>query len=341
MSDRRGEGQVKESAAFLPAPDALWRRAPTPHAARYHLLGVPLEFAANAPALLEMADEVFGERAAPDTPDAAKRKQLRVFLHDAPETWLPESRPPFLTRMQGPYFLVAAGSSLGFADHAAGFAAAFLTPGLVADRLTAQVCFVECLGMYLVSRERPVALHAAGVVHQGRCVLLTGPDGAGKSTLAYACLRAGCGLLAEDIVFAAEPDAVREVFGNARHLHLLPDAVRLFPELAAAPRVRQLNGETKLRISVHAVRAGAAVGRAPIGGVCSVSRASNGATCLRPADPAHIRHALTDFKGDPPLDREAIARAADQLLTGRMASLEVGKDLGEAVETLRNWIETT
>jgi hypothetical protein len=195
--------------------------------------------------------------------------------------------------------------------------------------------------MYLVSRERPVALHAAGVVHQGRCVLLTGSDGAGKSTLAYACLRAGFGLLAEDIVFAAEPDDLREVFGNARHLHLLPDAVRLFPELADAPRILQLNGETKLRISVNTVRAGAAVARAPISGVCSISRASNGATCLRPADPTRIRRVLTDFKGDPPLDRDAIARAADRLLAGRIAHLEVGKDLQEAVETLRNWIETT
>src|SRR5262249_42856450 len=163
----------------------------------------------------------------------------------------------FLTRMQEPYLLVTAGSSLGFADRAAGFAAAFLTPGLIADRLTAQVCFLECLGVYLVSPGRPGALHAAGVVphgrfalpagpaagavHQARCALLPGPDGAGKSTLAYACLRAGFGLLAEDIVFAAEPGDAGEVFGNARHLHLLPDAVRLFPELADTPCVRQLN----------------------------------------------------------------------------------------------------
>src|SRR5262245_42344102 len=128
MNDAQSEWQEKEGLAFLPAPDALWRLAPAPLIARYRLLGVPLELATNAPALLEMADEVFGDRSLADASEEAEGTHLRVFLHDAPE--MPHA--PTLMRMQGKCLLISSGGSLGFGDRPTGFGAAFLTPGLIA-----------------------------------------------------------------------------------------------------------------------------------------------------------------------------------------------------------------
>lgn len=326
--------------------------------ARYAVLGVPLEFATNAPALAALAEDAFGEWGAPGPQTALDGVRLELSLHDAPESFSEGGRPAPLFWARDGYFRLTIGQSRGFADRAAGFAAGFVTPALLADPLFVQVAFIESLGHYLVSRYRPATLHAAGLVHGDRCVLLTGSNGAGKSTLAYACLRAGFRLLAEDVVFAASPSVEREalrlspqpsalspqppleVWGSPWRMHLLPDALRFFPELAGAECVPLLNGEAKLRIRVRTVRPDAAVTHAPVWGVLSLSRAAGPESCLLPADSARVRRALTHFKGDPPLDLVALHAAADRLLAGRAAHLEVGSDLDGAVERVRRWVET-
>jgi hypothetical protein len=200
--------------------------------------------------------------------------------------------------------------------------------------------------LFLACRYRRATLHAAAVLHRGRCVLLAGEDGAGKSTLAYACLRSGFGLVAEDIVFveddrdAAHSESAMQAWGVPWRLHLLPDAIRFFPELRHAAHVEQMNGEKKLRVSVRNVRSDAAVTHATVWGVCSLGRSDSNSAAIGRANPARVRDALTHIKGDPLLDRAAMAAAADRLLAGRLAHLEVGADPNRAVETLRKWMES-
>jgi hypothetical protein len=215
---------------------------------------------------------------------------------------------------------------------------------MAADRSATQLNFIECLGLFLAAADRPVTLHAAAVVRHGRCVLLTGEHGAGKSTLAYACLRAGFQLMAEDVIFGNRVEdstpAAFEIWGNPRFLHLLPDSMRFFPGLARATAVDQLNGERKLRIDVSKLGVGASVECGSVWGVCSLGRSSGRRTFLRPADRAAVVRALTHFEGDPPIDSAASSAAAVRLLDGRVAHLEVGCDLDEAVRVLRRWIDT-
>ena len=324
--------------AYQPAPDALWRHAPTPLAACYNVLGVPLEVQTNAPRIAELAEAFYGDWRAVEA-ESTQRKRLCLYLHDAPEE-TPDAASVPLVRMQGAILMVSLGGSLGFADATAGFGAAFLTPGLLANPALATMLTLECLGLYLVCCERPAPLHAAGLVHQGRCVLLTGGSGAGKSTLAYACLRAGFGLLAEDIVYAEPGGETVTVWGWPWSLHLLPDAVRFFPELENAERIQKINGETKLRVAVNRVRPGAAVPKMPVWGVCSLGRAEDAASRLRPADPNVLCRTLTHFAGDPPLDRQAMEAATERLLAGRLAHLAMGTDLDAAAGALCRWIET-
>jgi len=332
----------KEAAGFalLPAPDRLWRRAETPLVARYNVVGIPLEFGTNAPALDALAQDLYGDWGAPDPQSAVDPLRLHLFLHDAEETFRDGEPPAPLARLQEDYFLLTVGRSLGLAHQTAGFAFGFVTPALLAEPLIVQSLFMETMSNYLINRHRPATLHAAGLVHCDRCVLLTGNNGAGKSTLAYACLRAGFGLVAEDIVFVEPQDDRMWVLGNPWQMHLMPDAVRFFPELASARTIRMLNGETKLRVRVNSVRPNAAVRRCPVWGILSLSRARGPASRLLPADPARVRRALTHFKDDPPLHLDAMLSAADRLLEGRAAHFEVGSDLEGAVAMLRRWIET-
>jgi hypothetical protein len=318
--------------------DPLWQYTPTPFGARYYVLGIPLDVVTNAPTLAELAAETFGVWEGPDPSACAEAVRLHLFLQDRHEP-APVDVSTLHTRIQAGDLLLTVGQSLGFGHRGIGIACAFMTPALLANRSLAQICFVETLGMYLVCRYRRATLHAAAIVEGGRCVLLTGNDGAGKSTLAYACLRAGLGLLAEDIVYADLQAEDVVAWGVPWHLHLLPDTVRFFPELAHAERIQQFHGETKLRIRTRELRPEAAIPCRPVEAVLSLGRAEGATSHLRPADPAHVRQALTHFKGAPDLDLAAMQVAVDRLLAGRIAHLEVGSDLSQAVTLLRQWLE--
>jgi hypothetical protein len=324
---------------FLPASDPLWRNTPMPWTAQYSLLGIPLTVETNAPLLAAQAAASFGYSRSPDASANVATLRLRLLLHDVAEM-LPVAPVP-LMRAQDHYFLLSIGQSLGFADRRTGFAVAYITPALLAHPETVRTCFVECLATYLACGQGRAPLHAAGLTWADRGVLLTGQDGAGKSTLAYACLRAGFQLLAEDIVYAPRPQAQQDltVWGDARFLHLLPEALRFFPELSSAPCIQQMNGESKLKVCVGELRTDAILTQMPVWGVCWLTRSGTADSRLVSAEPVAVRRALTHFKGDPPLDTDLQQTAADYLLARPLVNLEVGTDLDQAVAVLKHWIE--
>ncbi len=325
---------------YLPSGDKLWRTAQTPYCSMYNVMGISLEVSSNSSEIAKLAEELYGnwDRCSPE--ETQQKKQLKVFLNDIPDSFQPNNHSGAVTRMQRDYLLLSAGSSIGFADKNTGFACAYLTPSMVSSPQWAQIYFLECLGIYLVSRERAITLHAAAVVYRGFCVLLTGHSGAGKSTFAYACLKAGFQLLAEDIVFAAVPDSPLKIWGNPWNIHLMPDTVHFFPELMDRQQIQQLNGEVKYRISVNSIRQDAAISSAKVSGVCSIGRSQNAESRIAAGGPDHIFRALTTFTGDPPINFSLMEKAAQGLLLGNLAHIDVGSDLENAAQMLKHWIET-
>lgn len=93
----------------------------------------------------------------------------------------------------------------------------------------------------LLKRAGLYMVHAAGLAHEGRGLLVAGASGAGKTTLCLALLRAGFGFLADDTVFLSpRVDGVAGQAGQRGGVRLLafPDEVDLteqtagfFPEL--------------------------------------------------------------------------------------------------------------
>jgi hypothetical protein len=70
-------------------------------------------------------------------------------------------------------------------------------------------------------------MHASAVDVGGKAVVLVGPSGVGKSTLASALSRKGGGVMADDISIV-DPGGQPSVQGGATRLRLLPDALRHF-----------------------------------------------------------------------------------------------------------------
>lgn len=83
-----------------------------------------------------------------------------------------------------------------------------------------------------LQRRGLLALHAAGVSTSAGGALLAGRTGAGKSTTAVACARAGLGYAGDDYVLVA-PGAAPRLYGLYRTAKLNPSVLGWMPELAA------------------------------------------------------------------------------------------------------------
>ncbi len=323
----------------LAAPDALWRRTPTPFCARYYLLGVPLDFATNSPVLARLAEDVFGLWRNVEPREQLDPVRLTVILHEAEDSSVTNGPASLLCRARDGYYFVSAGTSFGFCDREHGFATAFLARDLLVNESLIKSAFLECLAKYMVSRHRPATLHAAGLVHNGRCALVTGPGGAGKSTLAYSWIRSGKKLLAEDIVHVELDSGRAFAWGDPTALHLMPDSDSFFPEVRELPRTSGTNGCWKYRVDLpHAFR-NARCPYAPVDGVLLLGRRDGKSAKISSATAEEIRSALTGFANDPPLDANAIANAVGALLNGKFARLEAGSSFVSSIETIHRWMD--
>jgi ABC-type cobalamin/Fe3+-siderophores transport system ATPase subunit len=100
-----------------------------------------------------------------------------------------------------------------------------------------------------------VSMHAGCVGLNGCGVVLIGPSGTGKSTLALHCLSRGLRLLSEDSVFVS-PRAL-SAYGNGAFLHLRTDNVcrpsdgRLDAIYACAATIRRRSGVEKLALDLR------------------------------------------------------------------------------------------
>lgn len=87
----------------------------------------------------------------------------------------------------------------------------------------------------ILKRHDRFAVHAGGVALGGRAVLFPGASGAGKSTIALACVRAGWEFLGDDLVLLRENDDGRLlVHAFPDEIDLTEDSLRFFPELNIA-----------------------------------------------------------------------------------------------------------
>ena len=254
------------------------------------VMGKRVVIETNCQRVLDIAERAFGAwRALESTPEVIDTEITRVRItveNDASRG----SAPRFEYDVGPEHIEIRCGASIGRADRRTQEAHATVCDSLLEHADHFRHGFLEALVLFLVSARDRQPFHAAAVVDGDVALLLAGPPGVGKSTLMYACMKAGLRVLADDHVNLQIHPRLR-IWGMPAYVHLRPEARVFFPELPEAGSV-MTNGVGKLPIALSAQQTKARTLFVEHAGLCLLQR-NGGAVRIETLEPAEAIRAAT------------------------------------------------
>lgn len=172
---------------------------------------------------------------------------IRISLGVSESTAPLPDRPSFRSR-DHLMSIISDAENFVICDFNHGSAFGWITPSTVSDREFFRMRFLESSALTLIGQLYLAPIHGALIQLDGRGVLLCGGTFAGKSTLAYACARAGWTYVCDDGVSLIRDRDDRYGIGNPYVLRFREDAKLLFPELADCPAAVRLNGKIGVEV---------------------------------------------------------------------------------------------
>jgi hypothetical protein len=293
--------------AFL---DALSERSPLPIIRTFYPLGFPLEISTNSPEVIEAALESWRQEECEFGRDPVR---LRVLVEDgkSDETYY----DPVYRSQSGLLLIVSSRGNFGVCDLVARSGWCLITAKAVAERGWFRWYFLEAMSYLLLAQRDTVPVHAACVALAGRGVLLCGASGMGKTSLAFACARAGWTYVGDDATMLLQGSTAREVLGKPHRFRFRPAALELFPELQGRGSSIQGNGKPSVEVSTSAFPEISTASRCRIKAIVFLNRTDD---CKPAAQPLEVSDALdrlareTPDYGDPARGRhlETLERLA-------------------------------
>jgi hypothetical protein len=131
-------------------------------------------------------------------------------------------------------------------DFSSGFQYGWVNEAVVQDSSFFRYFFLEVAVLTTLQQLHLAPIHGACVSHNGRGIVLCGPSSAGKSTLAYACSRAGWTYVSDDATFLVRSASPRYAIGNCHTIRFRENTKRFFPELFHLSSSRRGNGTHRI-----------------------------------------------------------------------------------------------
>ena len=221
----------------LEAPQLTMRRM-------YFPLGFPVEIRTNSEEIFPHCERKWSafERRFDTEPIVA---EIHVVESDSTEC----PPPPTYRFLQQTMVMVADASNFCVAEFPYGrtrmimSAAALSHPGYVRQ------VFLDCAAACQIGTAYTTPIHAACVALGGAGVLLCGDSGAGKSSLAYACARAGWEYVTDDTSYLLRSSNDGRIIGDYHKLRFRPSAVDIFEELSGLPVLPRILGRPSMELA--------------------------------------------------------------------------------------------
>jgi hypothetical protein len=238
----------KQEAASPVEFDPYLYRAEMPLSAVFYPLGFPVRVSTNSAAVLEAAEESWGVFAREfRTPTI----QMTIGVSEGEASECPpapgcRARRNLMTR-------IADQDNFYVADLTQGYSLLWVTEAAIAHRSYFRHHFLESAGLCHIANRYAAPVHAACVERNGRGVLLCGDSGAGKSSLAFACARAGWTYITDDASFVLHAQQDRRVVGNCHTIRFRPTAADLFAEVEGRPITPRAVGKPSIELETARV----------------------------------------------------------------------------------------
>ena len=234
--------------------DPVLARASMPLRDTFYPLGFPLEIETNSEKVLAAAavswhgfDKLF---------DVVPLR-LRVGVREGREKRGSRECPPEpACRVQQHLFSnIADTENFALCDLTQGFGSIWLTDAAVEHKNYMRYFFLESAAMSLLATSHATPVHAACVELAGSGILLCGDSGAGKTSLSYACARAGWTYITDDASFLVNHRDDRLVVGNCNQARFRPSAAELFAEIKGREITQRATaGKPSIELKTTALR---------------------------------------------------------------------------------------
>ena len=210
----------------------------------YYPLGFPLEVQTNSLEVLAAAAEnwgLFSQRF--DIPPMRLALGVRKSVQAAPSL----AKSTFFTREHLMSAIIDP-ENFFVCDFNQAYSFAWVTQALAADHANLRYHVLTPAAVMMAQSLALAPLHAALISGNNCGVALCGESFAGKSTLAYACARAGWTYISDDGTFLVRERPDRYAIGNPHSIRFREDARVLFPELAKQLVITRPNGKIGIEV---------------------------------------------------------------------------------------------
>ncbi len=256
------------------APDPVLCDVAFPLRRTLYPLGFALEIASNCEDVIQAACESWESYA-----QAFDEPPVRVHLGVAPGDGKLPARSKFRSR-EHLMSMFANPDNFAITDLNAGFSYGWVTEPVAADHPLLRYRFLASTALTLVQHRSLAVIHSALIARNGSGVTLCGDSMSGKSTLAYACARAGWSYSSDDGTYLVRKSPGRYAIGECHSIRFREDARELFPELKdRLPRVRP-NGKMGIEVLTRELPIATAPG-CPIDHIVFLNRNEQGPARLR------------------------------------------------------------
>ena len=297
--------------------DPLLCKVDMPLRATYHPLGFSVEIATNSHEVLEAAEESWGRFRAATFSEPPL--QVRVGVLEGESSICPPV--PVCRAQRNLLSMVADRDNFAVCDLDQRFAFAWLTQAAVQHRSYLRYHFLDAVTLVLLATSYATPLHAACVSYAGQGFLLCGDSGAGKTSLAYACARAGWTYTSDDASYLLQEREDRRVVGNAHQFRFRPLAVQLFPELKGNSLTPRASGKPSIEIPTDRMPNIAIASQCSIDHIVFLNRRDPHPPGLNPYPKEVARQWFNQTLYSMPEVRKAQTRAIDTLLSAEVWEL--------------------